>query len=88
MLRLYDINTTLIGIRRPYAKPLQYLTLALVQTCQSWETIETQVKAMAGKKKAWHRFIFRAWQGSRIAHDEGVRRSQRAFLDSFKKIGQ
>ena len=30
ILRLYDINTTPIGIRRPYAKPLQYLTLALV----------------------------------------------------------
>ncbi|KAJ5528698.1 hypothetical protein N7527_002091 [Penicillium freii] len=30
MLHLYDINTTPIGIRRPYAKPLQYLTLALV----------------------------------------------------------
>jgi hypothetical protein len=87
LLLMYDINTTPIGIRRPYVKPLQYLTLALVETFQSWEAIEWQVKAMAGKKKAWYRFIYRAWQGNRVAHDEVVRRNQRAFLEAFKKIG-
>ncbi|KAL2829269.1 hypothetical protein BDW59DRAFT_142411 [Aspergillus cavernicola] len=88
LLLMYDINTTPIGIRRPYVKPLQYLTLALVETSQSWEAIEWQVKVMAGKKKAWYRFIYKAWQGNRVAHDEGVTRNQRAFLEAFKKIGQ
>ncbi|KAJ1707381.1 hypothetical protein G4B11_008311 [Aspergillus flavus] len=83
----YDINTTPIGINRPYIKPLHYLTLVLLKTCESWEAIERQVKAMASKKKAWYRFIYRAWQGNRVAHDERVRRNQRAFLEAFKKIG-
>ncbi|KAF5863482.1 hypothetical protein ETB97_009983 [Aspergillus alliaceus] len=83
----YDINTTPTGIRRPYVKPLQYLTLALVETSPSWEAIEWQVKAMASKKMAWYRFIYKAWQGNRVAHDEGVKKNQRAFLEAFKKIG-
>ncbi|KAJ5684485.1 uncharacterized protein N7477_000830 [Penicillium maclennaniae] len=53
LLLKHDINTTPIGISRPYVKPLQYLTLALVETSEFWEAIEMQVKAMAGKKKAW-----------------------------------
>ncbi|KAJ5121262.1 uncharacterized protein N7515_009223 [Penicillium bovifimosum] len=88
MLLTYDINTTPIGIRRPHVKPLQYLTLALVETCQSWAVIEHHVKAMVGKKKAWYRFIFKEWQGNRVAHDEGVRRNPRAFLEAVKKIRQ
>ncbi|KAJ5241414.1 uncharacterized protein N7469_003005 [Penicillium citrinum] len=87
LLLSHDINTTPIGIRRPYDKPLQYLTLALVETYKSWEAIEWQVKAMASKKMAWYRFIYKAWQGHRIANDEGVRRNQRASLEAFKKIG-
>ena len=87
LLLTHDINTTPIGISRPYVKPLQYLTLALVETSQSWEAIEMQVKAMAGKKKAWYRFIYKAWQGNRVARDEGVRRHQCAFLEAFKTIG-
>ncbi|KAJ5298814.1 uncharacterized protein N7443_006934 [Penicillium atrosanguineum] len=87
LLLTHDINTTPIGIKRPHVKPLQYLTLALVETSQSWEAIERQVKAMAGKKKAWYRFVYKAWQGNRVARDEGVRRHQRAFLEAFKKIG-
>ncbi|KAJ5142221.1 hypothetical protein N7526_003216 [Penicillium atrosanguineum] len=72
LLLTHDINTTPIGIKRPYVKPLRYLTLALVETSQSWEAIERQVKAMAGKKKAWYRFIYKAWQGNRVARDEGM----------------
>lgn len=87
LLLTHEINTTPIGISRPHVKPLQYPTLALVETFESWEAIERQVKAMAGKKKAWCRFIYRAWQGNRVDHDEGVRRHQRAFLEAFKKIG-
>ncbi|KAE8145101.1 hypothetical protein BDV25DRAFT_144966 [Aspergillus avenaceus] len=87
LLLHYDINTTPIGIKRPYSKPLQYLTIALVETCESWEEIERQVKAMASKKKTWYRFIYKAWQGSRVAHDEGVKRDQRAFLEAIKRIG-
>ncbi|KAJ5781290.1 hypothetical protein N7457_006450 [Penicillium paradoxum] len=87
LLLSHDINTTPIGIRRPYGKPLQYLTLALVDRYKSWEAIEWQVKAMAGKKMEWYRFIYKAWQGHRVANDEGARRNQRAFLEAFKKIG-
>jgi hypothetical protein len=84
LLLSHDINTTPIGIRRPYGEPLQYLTLALVEIYKSWEA-KWQVKAMAGKKMAWYRFIYRAWQGHRVANDEGVRRNQRAFLEAFMK---
>ncbi|CAG8146190.1 unnamed protein product [Penicillium salamii] len=86
LLLRHDINTTPIGIRRPYGKPLQYLTLALVDTFKSWDAIEQQVKTMASKKRAWYRFIFKAWQGHRVANDEGVRRQHRAVLEAFKKI--
>ncbi|KAJ5225942.1 hypothetical protein N7468_007167 [Penicillium chermesinum] len=82
-----DINTTPIGIRRPYSKPLQYLTLALVDTYKSWEEIEGQVKAMADMKKGWYQNIYKAWKGHQIANDEGVRRNLRAFLEALKKIG-
>lgn len=63
LLLKYEINTTPIGIRRPYVKPLQYLTLALVETFQSWEAIEGQVKAMTSKKKA---------TDSSIRHGRGI----------------
>jgi hypothetical protein len=87
LLLSHDINTTPIRIRRPYVKPLKYLTLALVETYKSWEAIEAQVKAMAGKKKAWYRFTYKAWQGHRVANDEGVMMNQRACWEAIKKIG-
>ncbi|KAJ5983221.1 hypothetical protein N7481_005320 [Penicillium waksmanii] len=85
-----DINTTPIGIRRPYDKPLHYLTLALTETLSSWESIEAHIREMAMKKRAWFRFIYQAWQGHRVSHDQNVRMSRRAFLEAFKsmKIGQ
>ncbi|KAJ5151250.1 uncharacterized protein N7482_010502 [Penicillium canariense] len=85
LLLMHKINTTPIGIKRPYVKPLQYLTLALVENHQSWELIEQQVKAMAGKKMAWYRFIYHAWLGNRAAHDEGVRSKKGAFVEACKK---
>ena len=88
LLTSYDINTTPVGIRLQYGKPLQYLTLALTETSSSWNVIESRVQAMASKKKAWFRFIYRAWQGNRVAHDKDVQTSQRAFFEAFKKIGK
>ncbi|CAI7566572.1 unnamed protein product [Penicillium pancosmium] len=35
-----EINTTPIVIRRSYAKPLQYLTLALTARLSSWQSFE------------------------------------------------
>ncbi|KAJ5276091.1 hypothetical protein N7524_002244 [Penicillium chrysogenum] len=80
------ICTTPIGIRLHFPKPLQYLTIALVESSTSWEMIQDQVEAMASKKKAWFRFIYRAWMGNRVAHDEGVMNSRRAFLEACKKL--
>ncbi|KAJ5846806.1 hypothetical protein N7534_010475, partial [Penicillium rubens] len=45
------ICTTPIGIRLHFPKPLQYLTIALVESSTSWEMIQDQVEAMASKKR-------------------------------------
>ncbi|CAG7948665.1 unnamed protein product [Penicillium nalgiovense] len=81
-----EICTTPIGIRLHFPKPLQYLTIALVESSTSWEMIQDQVEAMASKKKAWFRFIYKAWMGNRVARDEGVMKSRRAFLEACKKL--
>ncbi|KAJ5302207.1 hypothetical protein N7508_007070 [Penicillium antarcticum] len=81
-----EICTTPIGIRLFFAKPVQYLSVALVQSSASWEVIQGHVEAMASKKKAWFRFIYRAWMGNQVAHDEGVVKSRRAFLEACKKL--
>jgi hypothetical protein len=90
LLLKLDINTTPIGIRRPYDKPLHYLTLALTETLSSQESIDAHIREMVTKKRAWFRFIYQAWQGHRVSHDQNVRMSRRAFLEAFKsmKIGQ
>jgi hypothetical protein len=81
-----EICTTPIGIRLHFPKPLQYLAVALVNSSTSWEMIQSHVEAMASKKKAWFRFIYRAWMGNRVAYDEGVIKSRRAFLEACKKL--
>ncbi|KAJ5669935.1 uncharacterized protein N7477_005298 [Penicillium maclennaniae] len=81
-----NICTDLIGIRLFYPKPVQYLAIALVNSSTSWEMIQGHVEAMASKKKAWFRFIYRAWMGNRVAHDEGVVKSRRAFLEACKTL--
>ncbi|PLB33765.1 uncharacterized protein BDW47DRAFT_129648 [Aspergillus candidus] len=86
LLRDRKICTTPIGIRLHFPKPLQYLTIALAETSTSWEVVQNQVEAMASKKKAWFRFIYRAWMGNRVARDEGVMKSRRAFLEACRKL--
>jgi hypothetical protein len=81
-----EICTTPIGIRLEYPKPLQYLTIALVESSTSWEMIQGKVEALASKKKAWFRFIYRAWMGNRVTRDERVMKSRRAFLEACKKL--
>ncbi|KAJ6114010.1 hypothetical protein N7523_007327 [Penicillium sp. IBT 18751x] len=81
-----NICTDPIGIRLWYPKPVQYLAIALVKSSTSWEMIQGHVEDMASKKKAWSRFIYRAWMGNRVAHDEGVVKSRRAFLEACKKL--
>lgn len=81
-----EICTFPFGIRLHFPKPNQYLTIALVESSTSWEMIQGHVEAMVSKKKAWFRFIYRAWMGDRVAHDEGVMKSRRAFLEACKKL--
>ncbi|KAJ5836518.1 hypothetical protein N7447_002544 [Penicillium robsamsonii] len=85
MLLAQNINTTPIGIKLQWGKPSQYLMLALIETLGSWEAIQDHIKVMAAKKKTWCRFIFRAWQGHRVSHNDGVITRQRAFIEALKK---
>jgi hypothetical protein len=64
LLLMYNINTTPIGIRRPYVKPLQYLTLALVETSHPG-------KQSSGRSRLW---LARKRRGtdSSIRHGRGA----------------
>jgi hypothetical protein len=81
-----NIITMPIGIRLFYSKPVQYLTIALIKSSASWEQIQERVEVMAAKKKGWHRFIYKAWLGNRVASDEGLMKNARAFKEAMKKI--
>ncbi|KAJ5266759.1 hypothetical protein N7478_009567 [Penicillium angulare] len=82
------INTEPIGIRGGYHKGPQYLTLALVETCGSWDQINQHILDMASKKKSWYKFIFQAWNVNRVANDERVMMARHAVLEALKKIGK
>ncbi|KAJ5272534.1 hypothetical protein N7478_007659 [Penicillium angulare] len=86
MLLAQNINTTPVGIMLQWGKPVQYLTLALVETLGSWEAIPDHVNVMAAKKIIWCRFIFRAWQGHRVSHNDGVIKKHRVFIEALKKV--
>ncbi|CAG8897793.1 unnamed protein product, partial [Penicillium egyptiacum] len=86
MLLAQNINTTPIGIKLQWGQPSQYLMLALVETLGSWEAIQNHINVMAAKKKTWCRFIFRAWQGHRVSHNDGGIKRQRAFIEALKKV--
>ncbi|KXG45270.1 uncharacterized protein PGRI_041830 [Penicillium griseofulvum] len=88
MLLAQNINTTPIGIKLQWGKPTQYLLLALIETSGSWETIESHINVMAAMKKTWCRFIFHAWQGHRVSHDDRVIKTHRAFIEALKKVGE
>ncbi|KAJ5172519.1 hypothetical protein N7492_005112 [Penicillium capsulatum] len=80
------ILTTPVGIRRFFPKPLDYLTVALVSNFSTWDEIQEKVDLMSSKKKAWYRFIFKAWRGNKVAQDHGVRKSLQAYREALKKF--
>jgi hypothetical protein len=59
-------------------------TRTVTETLSPWKSIEAYTAEMASKKKAWYIFICQAWQGHRVSHDQNVKMSRRAFLETFK----
>lgn len=81
-----EILTPSVGIRLFYPKPIQYLAVALVSSSTCWENIEAKVQLMASKKKQWYRWVYKAYLGNLIAHDDGVMSHRNAFVEALKKV--